>query len=160
MSSQTFAEAKRKSFTTFSPIFGKKSSVQTVTPAPTNDNYSVERPNFVHNFGDVHVESGQSLRPSSPLARVQTKLKIGQPGDKYEQEADLVAEQVMRMPEPLVQRKGCLTCNDIDEEEQIQTKQDQGQSARVTPELTTDIQSLRGSGQPLPESTRAYIVDN
>ncbi len=30
-------------------------------------------------------------------ARFQPKLKIGQPGDKYEQEADAVADQVMRM---------------------------------------------------------------
>ncbi len=36
-------------------------------------------------------------------ARVQAKLEIGQPGDKYEQEADRVADQVMRMPEPNVQ---------------------------------------------------------
>ncbi len=31
---------------------------------------------------------------------IQAKLNIGQPGDKYEQEADRVAEQFMRMPEP------------------------------------------------------------
>ena len=30
----------------------------------------------------------------------QVKLTIGQPGDKYEQEADRVADEVMRMPEP------------------------------------------------------------
>ena len=36
---------------------------------------------------------------------IQAKLKIGQPWDKYEQEADRVAEQVMRMPEPQVQRQ-------------------------------------------------------
>ena len=30
---------------------------------------------------------------------LQAKLKIGQPGDKYEQEADSVANAVMRMPE-------------------------------------------------------------
>jgi hypothetical protein len=30
---------------------------------------------------------------------IQAKLKSGQPGDEYEQEADLVAEQVPRMPE-------------------------------------------------------------
>lgn len=36
-------------------------------------------------------------------AFLQTKLKISEPGDKYEQEADRVAEQVMRMPEPLLQ---------------------------------------------------------
>ena len=30
---------------------------------------------------------------------LQAKLKIGQPGDRYEQEADRVAEQVMSMPD-------------------------------------------------------------
>ncbi len=30
---------------------------------------------------------------------IQTKLRIGQPNDIYEQEADRIAEQVMRMPE-------------------------------------------------------------
>lgn len=35
---------------------------------------------------------------------IQAKLKVSQPNDKYEQEADRVAEQVMRMPEPPVQR--------------------------------------------------------
>ena len=32
-------------------------------------------------------------------AAIQPKLKIGEPNDKYEQEADRVAEQVMRMPD-------------------------------------------------------------
>ncbi len=39
---------------------------------------------------------------------LQAKLKIGQPNDIYEQEADRVADRVMRMPDhaqPLVQRK-------------------------------------------------------
>ena len=31
---------------------------------------------------------------------LQAKLKIGRPGDKYEHEADRVADAVMRMPEP------------------------------------------------------------
>ncbi len=35
---------------------------------------------------------------------IQKKLKIGQPHDKYEQEADRIADEVMRMPEPQVQR--------------------------------------------------------
>jgi hypothetical protein len=38
-------------------------------------------------------------------ARLQPTLRIGQPNDEYEQEADCVAEQVMRMPEPGIQRK-------------------------------------------------------
>ncbi len=40
----------------------------------------------------------------SPLV-VQPKLAVGHPGDKYEQEADRVADRIMRMPEPGVQLK-------------------------------------------------------
>ncbi len=36
----------------------------------------------------------------SPAIGIQVKLEISQPGDPSEQEADRVAEQVMRMPEP------------------------------------------------------------
>lgn len=36
---------------------------------------------------------------------IQAKLILGSPSDKYEIEADRVAEQVMRMPEPEVQAK-------------------------------------------------------
>jgi len=38
-------------------------------------------------------------------SRFQAKLKIGQPNDRYEQEADRVANQVMRMPDPVIQLK-------------------------------------------------------
>lgn len=51
-----------------------------------------------------------NLLPRHPLAApgkspFQTKLTINQPGDRYEQEADRVADQVMRMPEPSLQRQ-------------------------------------------------------
>jgi len=36
---------------------------------------------------------------------VQTKLTINQPGDRFEQEADRVADAVMRMPDPTIQLK-------------------------------------------------------
>lgn len=54
---------------------------------------------------------------------IQANLKIGQPNDKYEQEADRVADKVMTMPEPngsLAQRQS--TCPECPEEEGIQTK--------------------------------------
>ena len=44
------------------------------------------------------ISSGQP-----PL--VQTKLSISKPGDKYEKEADRIADEIMRMPEQGVQRK-------------------------------------------------------
>ena len=49
------------------------------------------------NFGGVQNFSGISILPKANIA-VQPKLKINEPGDKYEQEADKVADQIMRMP--------------------------------------------------------------
>ena len=37
--------------------------------------------------------------------RVQPKFKIGAPNDKYEREADRVADQVVRIPGPAIQNK-------------------------------------------------------
>jgi len=48
---------------------------------------------------------------------LQPKLTIGKPNDKYEQEADRVADEVIRMPEPRLQRQA-----EEEEEELIQTK--------------------------------------
>jgi hypothetical protein len=47
---------------------------------------------------------------------VRAKLTIGEPNDKYEQEADRVAEQVMSMPDGAVQRE------ELPEEEELQMK--------------------------------------
>lgn len=51
-------------------------------------------------------QAAQRLLRSSYL---QAKLSISHPGDIYEQEADRVAEQVMRMPAPTLQR-ACAPC--------------------------------------------------
>ena len=47
----------------------------------------------------------QALQRLLRTRAIQAKLMVNQPGDKYEQEADRVADQVMRMPEPDIQRK-------------------------------------------------------
>ncbi|HIH86658.1 MAG TPA: hypothetical protein HA304_01990, partial [Methanosarcinales archaeon] len=51
---------------------------------------------------------------------LQAKLRMGQPGDIYEQEADRVADAVMRMPEPGVQRQ--VGPEEEEEEETLQAK--------------------------------------
>jgi hypothetical protein len=52
---------------------------------------------------------------------LQTKLSIGRPNDTYEQEADRVADQVMRMPD--IQRTpACSSCGEREEEEPARTK--------------------------------------
>lgn len=55
------------------------------------------------------------------VMKIYPKLKMGCPGDKYEQEAERVAEQVLRMPDPHLQRQAEL--EDEEEEEVLQAKQ-------------------------------------
>jgi len=107
---------------------------------------------------------------------LQAKLKIGQPNDIYEQEADRVAEQVMRMPQPQmsneknvsepapnnsIQRKcpGCkkgIKIGKEEEDEKLQKKEASGSTPKVTPKLESNISAIRGGGRPLPESVRAF----
>ena len=89
------------------------------------------------------------------VAGIQAKPKVGQLGDVYEQEADRIAEQVMRMPEPQVQRQ--VEPEEEEEEEKLQTKKAPGQTPEGTPDLESRIQALKGGGQPLPESVRAFF---
>ena len=48
-------------------------------------------------FGGTCAKCQQKKLLGEPL---QTKLRINEAGDQYEQEADRVAEQIMRMPVP------------------------------------------------------------
>ncbi|MHC4086013.1 MAG: eCIS core domain-containing protein [Planctomycetota bacterium] len=88
-------------------------------------------------------------------AKVQAKLKIGQPGDKYEQEADRVADEVMRMPEPDLQRQ--LEPEEEEEEELLQAKEISGHTPEINSSIETKVKAVRSSGQPLPESVRTYF---
>ena len=67
---------------------------------------------------------------------IQAKLKVGQPDDKYEQEADRVAEQVMQMPEPQVQRQ-----RDDTHAQQVMKH----------------VQAEKGSGHPMDTETRTEM---
>lgn len=54
--------------------------------------------------GGAGTRLGFPFHEELPL---QPKLVIGSPDDEYEREADRVADQVMRMPDPVAQRQGC-----------------------------------------------------
>lgn len=86
---------------------------------------------------------------------IQPQLTIGQPNDKYEQEADRVADQVMRMPEPAVQRKGCSSCSDKEGEEQIQTKP---LAEQITP--LVQLQEDTDIEEEEKEAVQAKLTDN
>ena len=106
---------------------------------------------------------------------IQTKLRIGAPNDIYEQEADRVADTVMRIPESQItegatvsqkvqpfhtQRFRSTHHTPIGEEQEERTLQAKG-APNGFPETTSKVESYlntsQGSGQPLPESTRTFM---
>jgi hypothetical protein len=103
-------------------------------------------------------------KDSSSGARFQPKLKIGQPGDKYEQEADAVADSVMLMGERENMRMQPLEEEDKmqpklqmqpieEEEEMLQTKPGAG-AGFASSEIDQQINTTKGNGRPLaPESS-------
>ncbi|MBE9008710.1 DUF4157 domain-containing protein [Pseudanabaenaceae cyanobacterium LEGE 13415] len=131
------------------------------------------------------IEQAQSTKrlQFNLLAGVQAKLTIGQPNDRYEQEADRVAAQVINQihsptsqhstPSEAIQRE---TLDDeelqmkpevtqvqreaIDDEElqmkpEIQCRTDQSREASADVEST--IQRARGGGQPLADRVRSSM---
>lgn len=88
---------------------------------------------------------------------LQTKLKIGQPNDIYEQEADRVAEQVTRMPNPFLQRK-CTKCNK-DKKKILQAKESPGQvpvnQGQDVPPVVHEV--IRSPGHLLDPTTRTFM---
>jgi hypothetical protein len=88
---------------------------------------------------------------------LQAKLRIGQPNDIYEQEADRVAEQVMRMPDPILQRK-CPKCNK-DEKKILQAKESAGQvlikERQGVPPIVQQV--MHTSGQQMDVRTQEFM---
>ena len=100
-----------------------------------------------------------------PALMLQTKLTVNTPGDRYEQEADRISEQVMRMPEPQLQRActcggACPKCQaeqQDQEHERLQIKRVQaGDTGQVAaPPIVHEV--LRSPGQPLDPETHAFM---
>lgn len=103
---------------------------------------------------------------------VQTKLKIGSPGDKYEKEADAVADRVMMMPEQdeeeVVQMKTAGTsphirmkCKECEEELTLQMKPDiqmqAGDQGHAPDHISSQLSSSAGTGQTMADSVRSDL---
>ncbi|HEX8180802.1 MAG TPA: DUF4157 domain-containing protein [Pyrinomonadaceae bacterium] len=69
----------------------------------------------------------------------QAKIKVSTPGDRHEQEADRIAEQVLRMPDAA-------------------TTPNPARPAQLSaPALPTQLAALSGGGAPLPAHVRAFF---
>ena len=83
---------------------------------------------------------------------LQTKLRINEPGDQYEQEADRMAEQVMRMAESQADSA------DLRGSTGSWLQRSQAASALGTAEAPAAVHDVLGSpGQPLDSATRAFF---
>ena len=124
----------------------------------------------ISTHSNLHQKTEQA-KPPIFYKGIQTKLTIGQPGDKYEQEADAMADQVVqRLAEPHpegslgqtpspqaplsitpIQRK----CSQCAEEEQLQKKEGEEEEIQRKPifesegEETNPVQALSDSNTPI-----------
>jgi hypothetical protein len=99
---------------------------------------------------------------------LQAKLTISEPNDPYEEEADRVADAVMRMPDPASARPDVgasraarvsdlqRMCAECKEDLQRKASFDEGEQ-QSTSEIESFVGSLSGRGQPLAPSTRAFF---
>jgi len=91
---------------------------------------------------------------------VQAKLTVGEAGDKYEQEADAVARQVVEKinaptTEPSVQRQSEVGgASELNITVMRQSESGVGGGASVTQDVEQGIQQARGGGKGLDESVR------
>lgn len=121
---------------------------------------------------DAALDTGiaPTAAPLAPVLVVQPSLKVGAPGDKYEREADEMAEKVQRMPMkqwafadsrldgPSVQRfedeSPELQGKIVQLAPALQRSTDGGLS--TTPDFASRMRSS-GPGTPLPPSTRQHM---
>jgi len=92
------------------------------------------------------------------VQQLQKKPTISSPGDLYEQEADRIADRVMRRPVPEIRRAcacgaACSKC----QAKRLQTKRaaSNGMGQTAVPSIVDDV--LRSSGQPLDPTTRSFM---
>ena len=116
-----------------------------------------------HNITNIPINSPhQQDSVLQSKSAIQTKLTIGEPGDKYEREADSIAEVVMnRIYSPQFQQQGQAVqrIEALEEEQELQTKPKitsvqrmeagTGEEVSTGSGLESDINSAKGGGQRL-----------
>ncbi|GBE93481.1 DUF4157 domain-containing protein [Nostoc cycadae] len=108
-----------------------------------------------NNFANIPIFPPGYQPPPPP--RIQMKLTIGEPGDKYEQEADrLAADVVQRInsPETPPVQPQPKPEEELRKKSLIQRLSDADETS-ATPDLESSIQRMQGSGQTLAETIKA-----
>jgi hypothetical protein len=132
--------------------FGTESCSESFLFALTSPEYSrpVNRLHTVRMMNQLQEICGNRRVQSI----IQAKMKIGKSNDKFEQEADRIADEVMRMPERRVQWQ---LGEEAEQEQFIQRNEAADQILRARYELETQGRSLTEGGRPLPKSVRSFF---
>jgi hypothetical protein len=112
------------------------------------------------------VDSGHAfaqidINPGLP-ERIQPRLVVGRPGDRYEEEADRAADLVTgssapeQMPGLVMDSSAPLRRQSLEEDEPIQARRLPGGAPQVTPGLAQQIENAGGEGQPLSAGLRGF----
>jgi Domain of unknown function (DUF4157) len=115
---------------------------------------------------------GESFFPPRPQPIIQAKLQVNTPGDSYEQQADAVADQVMRMRDgdaPIVQRmplkpmsgvmRMCSECAANQEEDKDIHRKESGSGdpgGHAAPPIVSQVLAS-GGGQAMDSDTRQFM---
>lgn len=102
--------------------------------------------------GPERAAGNQAIARLFATGAIQAKLEVNHPGDRWEQEADRVADQVVAASPPRVQRR----CRECEEEETLQAKELPGRVPQAA-EAGAGSRVLRGGGSPLPAPTRSFF---
>lgn len=128
-------------------------------------------------FSENGNKENTFFKPSSAYSGsgnsiIQTKLTIGQPNDKYEKEADEMADKVVqRLADTSIQAK-CTHCEEEEKKKTIQrkcaacakeelhAKAASPSMPAASPQIESSLNASKGSGNPLPENTKAQFEDS
>ena len=121
---------------------------------------STIQPSLLQHYRDI---GNQAVQRMFETKAIQAKLTIGQPNDIYEQEADRVADQVMRMPETKLPKvcpsdggfPKCAVEPGKERGKTVQAKVNAEKTSEPTPEFQSRINTL--NGRPLPESEQTFF---
>ncbi|WP_221269337.1 DUF4157 domain-containing protein [Mucilaginibacter sp. X5P1] len=98
---------------------------------------------------------------------VQAKLTINQPNDAHEQQADHMADQVMRMPDPSVKQPGFFKpainplqrkCHECEEDDKkLHRKESSTGEVHADSQLNSYVSSLGSTGQSMSSTARQFF---
>ncbi|MEQ8540300.1 MAG: DUF4157 domain-containing protein [Coleofasciculus sp. D1-CHI-01] len=137
-------------------------SDSTLSNLQLQNNKEQKRPQkLVQSDGAIQAKCSECEKQEEKDESVQTKLTVGEPGDKYEQEADTMAAKVMAMPDStLSQSVGRQTEAEkppLAKSISSLVQRSASDTSQASPSIENRLASSQGGGNPLPENVRSFM---